>query len=417
LMLEQFLLRAYMSITRETFHPITRETFHQVCWIAEVFGRIGNSSCVQEWIDFVHSCLFNSSRGDIAIPLRSLVGIANRVGRPLEDQIHTALANTVVYLLDGLEDWLQLVGGTFSGFSTLRSMLRLLCFVGEKLGGSRAHACGFILYHVHDDDDDDLRMEATKVLQLLSYQEEDTSGATSEIGLQSAVGSQAGAAELVAEEEVESDPVMIHQQDLHEAIMRSKEDQAPISYDGSVVVLRLTRCCEETWQALSESAALKDARDCVEEAGCSIFPHNANGACVLVPLTDEQLLELNLRLEKYHVLANRSLRTAIEEALRMVPRGIRPKLRDDHRAGLLKEELAFAQGSQVAASGGDTFLEIELLNPLTSARLRQFLAFNRGTLESLELSSASTVVESAPCSHAGSKKQCSLSNVNPRHWK
>ena len=86
---------------------------------------------------------------------------------------------------------------------------------------------------------------------------------------------------------------MIHQQDLHEAIMRSKADQSPISYDDSVVVLRLTRCCEEAWQALSKSAALEDVRDRVREAGCSIFPHSAKGACVLMLLTDEQLLEFN----------------------------------------------------------------------------------------------------------------------------
>ena len=80
-------------------------------------------------------------------------------------------------------------------------------------------------------------------------------------------------ADLAAETDVESDPVLVHQQDLQEAIMRSKADgPAPLCYDDSVVVLRLTRSCEETVQALSESPALGDARKRVEDAGCMLLP-------------------------------------------------------------------------------------------------------------------------------------------------
>ena len=51
----------------------------------------------------------------------------------------------------------------------------------------------------------------------------------------------------------------------------------------------------------------------------------ANGACLLVPLTEEQLLELQLKLTKYHIVALRSDKDAIIQALKQVDRAIRPK--------------------------------------------------------------------------------------------
>jgi len=144
----------------------------------------------------------------------------------------------------------------------------------------------------------------------------------------------------------------------------------------------------------------------VEDAGCSVFPGNANGACVLVPLTEEQLLELDLQLEKHHILAPRSDKLAIEEALRKVPPALRPKLRDDHRAENLQET--------APAASNDIFEEIKMLNPRTRALIRQFW----GTNERMsELSSVSTLTESAPCGDASCQKEGKLSYVNPRRWK
>merc|ERR1712032_1563761 len=157
-------------------------------------------------------------------------------------------------------------------------------------------------------------------------------------------GDEAGQALDVAEitsepgTEAESDPVMMFQRELQEAIMRSKaEGAAPLCYDDSVVIFRLTRYCQETFEALSKSPALRDARKRVEDAGCSPFVSKVR-ACLLVPLTEDQLQELGLQLQQHHVLALRSDGPAIAEALRMVPRERRPKLRDDHRAGPTKEQ-------------------------------------------------------------------------------
>ena len=45
----------------------------------------------------------------------------------------------------------------------------------------------------------------------------------------------------------------------------------------------------------------------------------------MVPLTEEQLLELQLKLTKYHIVALRSDKDAIIQALKQVDRAIRPK--------------------------------------------------------------------------------------------
>lgn len=222
-----------------------------------------------------------------------------------------------------------------------------------------------------------------------------------------------------AEADTESDPVLIHQQDLQEAIMRSKVDgPAPICFDDSVVIFRQTRCCEEASRALSESLVLRDARKRVEDAGCSLFPDSANGALLLVPLTNEQLLELDLQLDKYHIVALRSDKLAIDEALRKVPKPDRPKLRDDHRAVPFKEEQFHVEGAQetVTAAGSDVFEDVGLLRPDVRAKIKQLASFNSADAGESE-PSLSTVTESAPCGDAACKQNDNLGSVNPRHWK
>ena len=49
-----------------------------------------------------------------------------------------------------------------------------------------------------------------------------------------------------------------------------------------------------------------------------------------MPLTEEMLLELQLHLTKYHMVALRSDKPNIMQALRQVPANRRPKVRDDH---------------------------------------------------------------------------------------
>ena len=53
----------------------------------------------------------------------------------------------------------------------------------------------------------------------------------------------------------------------------------------------------------------------------------------LVPLTEEMVLELQLHLTKYHIVALRSDKPNIMQALRQVPAKRRPKVRDKHASG------------------------------------------------------------------------------------
>mmetsp|Transcript_79108 Transcript_79108/g.156685 ORF Transcript_79108/g.156685 Transcript_79108/m.156685 type:complete len:242 (-) Transcript_79108:172-897(-) len=140
------------------------------------------------------------------------------------------------------------------------------------------------------------------------------------------------------EEEAVTVLVMLEHQDLQEAMLRSKAEGPPPINTDDVVIFRLTRTCNEVRRALAEAPALVDARSRVEQAECTLFHDVAQGACSLVPMTKELLLELQLQLKKYHVVALRSDRTAILAALKQVPDHKRPKVRDDHRAATLVKE-------------------------------------------------------------------------------
>eukprot|EP00419_Tripos_fusus_P032667 CAMPEP_0172769094 /NCGR_PEP_ID=MMETSP1074-20121228/185984_1 /TAXON_ID=2916 /ORGANISM="Ceratium fusus, Strain PA161109" /LENGTH=474 /DNA_ID=CAMNT_0013604603 /DNA_START=1 /DNA_END=1425 /DNA_ORIENTATION=- len=164
----------------------------------------------------------------------------------------------------------------------------------------------------------------------------------------------------LAEAESITDPVAEQQRDLQETLMRRKADwPVPICHDDSVVILRLTHCCKDVTHALRASSALGEARKRVEEAGCILFPNGSNGALLLVPLTSEQVLELGLQLENYHVVALRSDKPAIDEVLRMVPHGLGPRLRDDHRAEFAEAE----DPLEVQAAKSDAVQEMELFRP------------------------------------------------------
>ena len=107
---------------------------------------------------------------------------------------------------------------------------------------------------------------------------------------------------------------------------------APISFVDTVI-FRLSCNSDEARRFLCEAPALASARSRVEQAGCSLFLDVAQGACSLVPLTEEMVLELQLRLTKYHLVALRSDKPHIIEALKQVPPTRRPKVRDDQEPG------------------------------------------------------------------------------------
>jgi len=134
------------------------------------------------------------------------------------------------------------------------------------------------------------------------------------------------------------------QQQLTETILQSKACSGAAVSGDDVVIFRLTRCSIEIHNALGTSPQLAACRSHVEEAGCRIRP-DFSPAIFLVPITGEQYAELGLNLRFHHVLACRSDRASIEEALRHVPAAQRPKLRDEKLEHVSPEypEPAFGQ--------------------------------------------------------------------------
>jgi hypothetical protein len=394
-----------------------------LCRMAEAFGMVcGDPSA---YLPSLKIILGNS------FPILGVVAMLEIVARcgveSLSWHQQTGLAAWATHQLFS-NQFLQ-NGGGFYDLVAYQYALKVCCALGKIMDNTCDLVHGFlqrfeVVNHETQFDDDERKLYeevleyATVFLQRLRTEQ----GDASEVELATQVpagrgdgGAQVGMADPVAEPETETDPVMLFQQDLQEAIMRDKAEQAPICYDDSVVLFRLTRCSKEISQALSESPALVDPRSRVEDAGCSVFPDNAHGACLLVPLTDEQLLELSLQLKPHHVLALRTDKPAIVEALRMVPREERPKLRDDHRACPIEDERTHAEDLQeiAPAAGIDVFEEIELLHPYIRAKIRQFSAANEAMSES---TSVSKVTESAPSGDTTCMQAAQKSKTNPRHW-
>jgi len=121
-----------------------------------------------------------------------------------------------------------------------------------------------------------------------------------------------------------------------------------------------------------------------------------HGAFLLVPLTDKQLLELGLKLEKCHIVALRSDEPAIDKALRRMPPGIRPKLRDDHRAEFAEDP------STAQATKSNTIQEMELLRPQALEIAQLHPRVLELILGNIEVSEPSQVTESARCGEGSS---------------
>ncbi|CAE8624814.1 unnamed protein product [Polarella glacialis] len=135
--------------------------------------------------------------------------------------------------------------------------------------------------------------------------------------------------------ESEAEALAKEQQDVHKALLLSKE----AAFNGDHVVLwRLTNCSKQISHILQTSDELRACHDRVQEAGCELTPAWAGGALLLVPLTLEHYTELNLKFDPHHVLSLSSDRERLEAALMAVPYRKRPDVRSDHRAAWLHEE-------------------------------------------------------------------------------
>merc|ERR1712070_796677 len=114
---------------------------------------------------------------------------------------------------------------------------------------------------------------------------------------------------------------------INRAISQTK---AVESEDGSVM-LRLNRHAkaEAVVNALAEAPALLEVRNHVLDAKCELRPAWAHGAWVLMPMTREIFAEGMVSPEELsheHILMLRKDEQAVREALKEVPKAIRPQL-------------------------------------------------------------------------------------------
>jgi len=193
------------------------------------------------------------------------------------------------------------------------------------------------------------------------------------------------------------------QRDLQEAILRSKADA--LSADG-MVLTRLTFHSRKVMSFLSQADELARCRYKVESAGCSVQPAWANGALLLVPVTEQQIVEADINLQPHNILMLASDESTVRHTLAQLARRKRPGLKPEHyphgkpeRAFTeAKRSTAETQSHMVGAWMQDVGLVVE----------RTFLNFPTEK----DASEASTIVQSAPAGGSASS-----GHMNPRQWR
>merc|ERR1719336_3037491 len=100
--------------------------------------------------------------------------------------------------------------------------------------------------------------------------------------------------------------------DLHEALLRSKADAW--SADG-VVLSRLSFHTPDIASSLLNSDALTTCLARVTTAGCEVHPAWANGALLLVPVTEEQITEAGIQLRAHNIMMLNSDVQLVEQTL------------------------------------------------------------------------------------------------------
>lgn len=193
--------------------------------------------------------------------------------------------------------------------------------------------------------------------------------------------------------------------DIAEAVLRSKADAPELNCDG-VIIFRLTRVSNEITEILLQSPLLVECRNRVVDAGCEVVPAYANGAKCFVPLTAEQVSEINLEPQPHHIIALRTDRDLIAGVLSNIPCRKRPQLRLDHRTEPPKDanhyqtvEVEDVDAEQVAIK--DEYALSGLLIRNTFLHI----------LDRKEVSESSAFCESAPCGTSDFTQP-----ANPRRW-
>eukprot|EP00928_Gymnodinium_smaydae_P057376 TRINITY_DN4062_c0_g1_i1.p1 TRINITY_DN4062_c0_g1~~TRINITY_DN4062_c0_g1_i1.p1 ORF type:complete len:646 (-),score=80.83 TRINITY_DN4062_c0_g1_i1:250-2124(-) len=233
----------------------------------------------------------------------------------------------------------------------------------------------------------------------------------------------------IEESERSLESLQHEQQELQEALLRSKADAW--NADG-VVLCRLTSHTG-IMSYLLESDELAGICSRVWNADCSVRPDWAKGALLLVPVTEQQIKEADIDLKAHNILMLSSDMQLVKDVLSRIPKRKRPELKpefyphgkpENARSSNSSFEpegdqaakphfpnkangdlpaqtvdaLGYGQGSSTMGWSEDVELVVE----------RTFLNFR---IEK-DVSDASTIIHSAPA-HC----DASLDQLNPHQWR
>jgi hypothetical protein len=209
----------------------------------------------------------------------------------------------------------------------------------------------------------------------------------------------------------EHDAIQLEQAHLQEALLHSKAEAR--NSDG-VTIVRLTFHSPQVKQHLISSEALGHLVTRVREAGCKVSPGWAQGALLLVPMTEEQAMEAELVLSAHNIVLLSSDVQLVGKVLKEMPRRSRhgAEVRPEHNADKSTAEMVspdrsnFGSQSDPARSSPSSSRNGSFESVLVVERT--FLSF---PLRQFELSESSDVVKSAPADPASIRE-----HTNPRRW-
>eukprot|EP00931_Biecheleriopsis_adriatica_P060622 TRINITY_DN36419_c0_g1_i1.p1 TRINITY_DN36419_c0_g1~~TRINITY_DN36419_c0_g1_i1.p1 ORF type:complete len:584 (+),score=113.31 TRINITY_DN36419_c0_g1_i1:43-1794(+) len=212
----------------------------------------------------------------------------------------------------------------------------------------------------------------------------------------------------------EQDAMQKEQQDVQEALLRSKE--SALSQEG-VTLFRLTFHNPHVISAILTSPELEGCRSRVESSGCSIQPDWANAALLLVPATQEQIEEARIQLKPHNILMLDSERALLESCLTKLSRRKRPQLKlEQYPVGCIQMQPApNAENSNEEEKGTSSEMHDFTATGVPEGWADLGLVVERTFLSfpvEREVSDASTIVHSAPAPGETPNR-----HVNPHQWR
>jgi len=225
-------------------------------------------------------------------------------------------------------------------------------------------------------------------------------------------------ANMTAEKLSEEETLQQENAQIAAAILRSRIEAPSLNADN-VVILRLSRHSQQVTETFLKAPELEGCRMRLRESGCEMSPSWANGAKLLVPLTEDQLDEARfddapVALKCHHVIVLQFEVELVRAALSTIPKRERPNLRTDSNVTQtgtnLEEDVECGRCSgmhgvpdviaeeSVACEGA---MDVEIVVEAT------FLT----VLIPKDVSERSEMIESAPCGNGDSPQP-----ANPRRW-